>query len=593
MKMIFQRLLFKYSNLKLKQKFLLLLIACIIPVVLVSFYIYVNITNRLVESQLTLAKQGYQQVESFLNYRLDRILLTTYIIAFDSNLNNILKKDTTIYTLNQQTKDINSIKAYLSQFQSANHNNDSLRLYIPNTFSYSMEEKSIFSLDSARDTLWYQNTFKGWGWLTFNPPEFVEDHNSLAVVRPIRNLEHYRHMIGAIRIDIALGEIEQMLSRINLSNGCLSYLTTIDGNLAGTSSHDLLKDLQLNTEYLNRALASNRFIKLYISGKHVWAYANYLENVNLILVTVLPEEELANEFHLIQLYYILALLFLVFFIVIIIILSLNSITRRIRLLVNRMKLVQEGNLNAFMNVKYKDEIGLLMEDFNFMLQRINELVKEQYLLGQELKTAELKALQSQINPHFLYNTLEMIGWLAQKGTPKQVQTMVHTLAQFFRLSLNRGNDVTTIANEMNLVESYLYIQCSRFQKNLNVEIDVKGIEQYSIPKITLQPIVENAIMHGILEKSSKSGTIKIKGKLDKNNMIRLSISDDGVGMTKSQIKKLKSEQHESNASASYGLKNTEMRICLYFCIDEAIRIFSKPGVGTRIIIRIPPVPYNG
>ena len=109
----------------------------------------------------------------------------------------------------------------------------------------------------------------------------------------------------------------------------------------------------------------------------------------------------------------------------------------------------------------------------------------------------------------------------------------------------------------------------------------------------LQPIVENAIIHGILEKDSKSGTVKIKGKLKKNNMIELSIRDDGVGMTKSQIRKLLSTQVESNRTDSYGLRNTEMRICLFFNIDEAIRIVSQPGVGTRVVIHIPPVPYDG
>jgi two-component system sensor histidine kinase YesM len=257
-----------------------------------------------------------------------------------------------------------------------------------------------------------------------------------------------------------------------------------------------------------------------------------------------------------------------------------------------MKLVQEGNLNVKLDTHYHDEIGTLVHDFNFMIERINELMQNQYMLGQELKTAELKALQSQINPHFLYNTLEMLGWMAYKHEPKEIQSMTNSLAQYYRLSLNHGDDITSISNELKLVESYLHIQSTRFRNDLSILIDIKDIGDFAIPKITLQPIVENSILHGILEKDNKSGTIKIKGRLKKDNMIELSIEDDGIGMDKAQISKLMNTKREPSNMGNYGLRNIEMRICLYFNIEKAIRIISKPGVGTKVLINFPPKPYN-
>lgn len=582
-----------YRNLKLKQKYILLLVAWMIPVILISFFIYLNITDRLIDSQLTLARQGYQQVESFLNYRIEHIFLASSIIALDANLNDILTQDPDTYSLNQQIKDLSTIKSYLGQFQSnSNPNFDTLRLYVPGSFKYANEDKLLFSLDEAKDTLWYKNTFKGWGWVTCNPPAYMENRNTISIIRPIRDLEHHMHLVGAVRMDISLYEIEQILARINVSQGCLSYMVTTDGHLAGASYYGLLDSLRLDDQDLEKALAAqNSFVRVNIQGEKVWAYANYLDNVDLILVTVLPERELAEGIHLIQLYYVTALSLLVLMMTFIIIPALNSITGRIKQLVNRMKLVQKGNLNASMKAGCQDEIGLLVDDFNFMLERIDELMKQQYMLGQDLNAAELKALQSQINPHFLYNTLEMIGWMAYKGNPREVQAMVNTLAQFFRLSLNHGNDITSIANEIKLMESYLYIQCTRFQNDLKVEVDAKDVEEYAIPKITLQPIVENAILHGILEKESKAGTVKIRGRLKKNDVIELSIEDDGIGMTQEQIDKMMSKQSRPDKADSYGLKNIEMRICLFFSIDEAIRIESRPGEGTRITITIPTVPY--
>ena len=591
MKKIIKKIAIKYANLKLTQKFLLLLAAWIIPVSFLSIYIYQNITEKLVESQLVLAKQNYQQVESFLNYRFERMMLTSNIIALDSNLNDILIKNPGSYALNEQTKDLASIRSFLNQFQSSS-NHDTLRLYVPGEFSYSNEGKLVFSLDDAENTLWYQNTFQGWGWLTLNPPQLITDSNSIAVVKPIRDLEHYTNMVGAIRIDIQFDEIEKMLSRINITQGCLSYLVTTDGIFSGASSYNVFDYLILDSDDIERVLQSkDSFIRFEIGNEKVWSHARVIDNTELILVSVIPEKEILSQINSIQSYYIIALIALLLMIIMLMIPTINSITGRIKQLVQKMKLVEEGNLSANLTPRYHDEIGLLMDDFNFMLEKIVELMKQQYLMGQELKSAELKALQSQINPHFLYNTLEMIGWLAQKGTPEEIKLLVNKLARFYRLSLNHGNDITTIENELKLVESYMYIQCMRFRNEIKLEVNIKGLEKYSIPKITLQPIVENAIIHGILEKNDKSGTIKITGKLTEKDIIELTVEDDGIGIPKKEIKKILSGQYSFSDGSNYGISNIEKRICLFFNISKSLEMKSSEGHGTKVTLRIPPVPY--
>ena len=401
-----------------------------------------------------------------------------------------------------------------------------------------------------------------------------------------------RDLSVRVRIDIATKELDEILTRINLTEGCLSYLSFRNGDLASTSSNALWDSLKLSEENLERALSSeNRFVMFNVNGEKVWAYASYLDSSDLMLVSVLPDKELISGIRLIQYNYIYGLAFLLLLIIAFFTPSINSLTRRIKELVDNMKLVQEGNLNVKMKTWYRDEIGMLAYDFNYMIERVVVLMKEQYQLGQDLKTAELKALQAQINPHFLYNTLEMIGWMAYRSDPGEIQSMTISLAQFYRFSLNHGNDITSISNELMLVESYLHIQTTRFRNELSVQIDTSEIDGFAIPKITLQPIVENAIMHGILEKDSKSGTIKIKGRLRRNNMIMLSIKDDGIGMTPAQSRKLMTMQSDPNRMDGYGLHSIETRICLFFNIEKAIRIVSKPGVGTNVIISIPAIPY--
>lgn len=589
---ICNKLLRYFSNMQLIKKFwILFIVAWILPMVFSSYYIYKKITYNSIESQIELARQGHQQVKSFLDYRLERIVLTCRTIAMDSKVNEILAKDIKYCTTSQQLKDLSTLRVYLEQFQSVQNKFDILRLYVLGDRIYANENKLVFNLDAVRDTVWYKKTFSEWGWTTYNPPNFMEIPNVVSVVQPIRDFNNYTRKIGAVRIDIPLGEIENMLKRASINNSSLTYMVTQDGILIAASSSQLFSIYKLDKKYLDKAISSNSsFIPIWDKGRKLWVCADNILDTGWILVTVLPEIELIKSINSMQLQYIIAFVLLFLLVVSINVPAINYITKRIELLVEQMKQVQEGNLSVHIEVKNHDEIGQLAENFNFMIDRIEELMEEQYIIGQELITAELKALQSQINPHFLHNTLETIGWLALEGNIQEVHSMVKKMAQFYRLSLSRGDDVVSIAEELELVKSYMYIQNVRFQNRIQLLIDVpEFIQQYSIPKITLQPLVENAIIHGILEKDSKSGCIQIVGRLDCNGMIELSVIDDGVGMDADKLEKLKNGDLLSSEGSSYGLSNINKRICLMFGIRQGLFFQSQRDVGTIVTLRIPPV----
>ncbi len=207
-----------------------------------------------------------------------------------------------------------------------------------------------------------------------------------------------------------------------------------------------------------------------------------------------------------------------------------TITKRIHFLCGYMQQTKDGILKEVPDIIYKDEIGTLYENYNFMITRIHTLLHENYQMGRELKSAEYKALQSQINPHFLYNTLDMISWLSYQKKPEQISSVVYSLANFYKLSLNKGKYIVPISDEISHVTYYMKIQDLRFSGEIRFLTDIDPvILQYSIPKITLQPIVENALFHGILEKKSKSGQIIIHGILAEDNVL-LIVEDDGVGI---------------------------------------------------------------
>ncbi len=208
----------------------------------------------------------------------------------------------------------------------------------------------------------------------------------------------------------------------------------------------------------------------------------------------------------------------------------------------------------------------------------------------QLRKAEFELLQAQINPHFLYNTLDAIVWSAEAGNQKQVVSMVGSLSDFFRSSLNKGKEIVTIREDLQHVRSYLEIQQIRYQDILSYEIDVpEEIFDYTVPKITVQPVVENALYHGIKNKRGGGKVIVTGGDL--GDFIQLTVKDDGIGMSQERLKEIRDslakEKPEDNTI--YGLFNINARIKLSFGEEYGIGIDSTEGVGTIVNIRLPKI----
>ena len=222
------------------------------------------------------------------------------------------------------------------------------------------------------------------------------------------------------------------------------------------------------------------------------------------------------------------------------------------------------------------------------MEKINELLEQVKTEQVRLRRAEFELLQSQINPHFLYNTLDAIVWLAEAGEQKKVVSMVGSLSDFFRISLNQGQDILDVREELQHVRSYLEIQQMRYQDILQYEICVPE-ELYSsrIPKITLQPLVENALYHGIKNKRGK-GMIRIDGEMEDSDCI-LRITDNGRGMTPERLGQVREGIRNRNACETeiYGLYNVNERIRLNFGEKYGITITSTYGEGTCVTVRLP------
>lgn len=257
------------------------------------------------------------------------------------------------------------------------------------------------------------------------------------------------------------------------------------------------------------------------------------------MVTVLPAGPLITQSNMIMVQYILMYLaFLVLALILAHYMS-RSITNRISSVIHQMSKVRKGSLSPMESPVYHDEIGDLIDTYNYMTRKMDQLMADQAKAAEELRIAEFHSLQAQINPHFLYNTMDMINWLAQQGRTDDVSTAVQSLSRFY--------------------------------------------------KLTLQPLIENAVLHGILEKDDKTGTIVLTGWIEDTSIVLL-ISDDGVGIPSEKLSAILSGNGNSTSGGTnIAVYNTHRRLQILYGPDYGLTYSSTPGSGTEVEIRIPAI----
>lgn len=250
-----------------------------------------------------------------------------------------------------------------------------------------------------------------------------------------------------------------------------------------------------------------------------------------------------------------------------------------------------GDFNQKIEINTEDEIGEVAVCFNKMVEDIRTLIEENYIITLKEKESELIALQAQINPHFLYNTLDSFYWKANEDGNEELADNIIALSQLFRLVLNQGKSEITVENEVELVSRYLQIQRMRFANRLEYSVKIEeSIRKEKIPKLIVQPFVENAVVHGF-ENVSTACRIEVTGKLIEN-VIYFEIVDTGIGMSQNQIDAIWNGEYESNDYARqrigrYAIKNIKERLELKYQDDFTLHIESSVGKGTRVILCIP------
>ena len=425
------------------------------------------------------------------------------------------------------------------------------------------------------------------------------DSEIVSVVRAILDTDT-QEVLGVALLDLKLRVIAEAAKDVRL--GRTGYLRVIDDNGDSIYSPAEPLVLELPPEWFNQK-ASGSFSKTINGDKLQFIYSKS-SFTDWTTIGVFPMRDSLLEVREIQFYIISFMFLLCLFGVTASYFLSHSISRPIIQLTSFMQKAESGDLlNRYIGERH-DEVGMLGRSFNRMLTEINKLLSLTEKQEKLKREAELRSLQAHIRPHFLYNTLDTIHWMARKRGAEDVAELVESLSRLFRLGLSKGSDSITLAEELEHVESYLKIQKTRYRDKLNYSFTIdSSITHYSVLKLILQPLVENAIYHGIKERRG-SGHIAIEAEIVGDKIV-LRVSDDGIGMTEDTLKKIRAsldavghsivENEDTSLGGKqhgYGLLNVHERIRLTFGNDYGLTIESKYGEGTTATLVHPLLTLN-
>jgi two-component system, sensor histidine kinase YesM len=386
---------------------------------------------------------------------------------------------------------------------------------------------------------------------------------------------------GVILIDLKLEILEKVIKGVTLGKSGFLYLMDANGNVVYTPVNDVV--YRVNSEWLHTT--SNNLVKR-ILGKRFQILVSESKYTGWKTVGVFSLNDTLQEVTKVRNYsFVIGLVTLLLGIAAAILFT-NSIVKPIAKLRLLMKKAEEGDLNVTFDSRSQDEVAQLGSSFNNMISEIRNLVDMVYKEQKSKREAELRVLQEQIKPHFLYNTLDTIQWMAQEDKPDEIVKMIAALTNLFRIGLNKGKEMIRVKEEIEHIRSYLFIQKARYEDKLAYDIYFdEDIEDLLVLKLILQPLVENAIYHGIKARRG-TGKIIITAKR-KEHLIVFSVSDNGVGISPGRLEQLKDLFDDGiplKDKSGYGSFNINERMKLTFGQEYGLHMTSTEGEGTTVEI---------
>lgn len=565
---------------KLSQKlFLLFLAVGILPVTVIFGFTLYRIVQKNSEMMRYVMDKNFDRVEQMMDNIQERIIRIGSLITVSDEAGTALRM-VEEESLIQELKKFDELSEYTYQLEFSS-DDISILYYIPeeflisesgNTCYRSMEDLKQWNIDVSDSP----DTTQDYWRVIEEKNRYGQKKKYLANFRMIWNTEQYSQLLGVAGVMIPVDVVENNMS--GLMDQQTMYLLNEENEI-------LLSSDDKRTSPENQLSETGISLNTNTEGGEWIIRKNELNNGKMLLLSVVPRKVLAQGCGKIIREMLLFYLTICCLAYVLLRLGTRPFLMRIHKLDTTMEAVDQGILKPVETVEYGDELGKLIVRYNKMVQQIQCLIQEQYVLGKAKSEAELYALQTQISPHFLYNTLDMMNWMAVKGETDKIRSVLSSMSRFYRMVLSRGDYIITIEEEIRMCQSYMEIQMMRKKEKLQFLLDVdEQVYPYLIPKITLQPLLENAVSHGIDEKNGGDGTVKLSGYIEDDRIV-LRIQDDGAGMNPESMKQMYAEDDREH----YGLKNVKTRLMIFYDNQAQLLCDSAPGIGTVITLKIPKI----
>lgn len=563
-----KKLLHWFNGIKLRYKLAIFYsLFCFLPVMLLFWLSFLQMRS-IIDDKGKMNLQSYlQQSVSSMDRTLDGYNSLSDYIAFDRTLAEVFSMEygTPYEQYEQLTQKVDPILRTASYFHGGMQQ---ITIYTDNGMV--KHDTTVAPVSEIEETDWYQKTLEhpGLNWFVNYQEKTLFSARKLA-------FSGAREGVNILYMDVDYQKLFTPYAETLISE-CGLYITDQDGKLVFEESRFSGKNQNYDLTYSEFLEQRDRGSTDYIilceqsntTGWTVWLY----QPVGLAGEAMRPIGVMAG----------VTILICIFVAVLAYFITSGMVSSRIERLTHFMQKVQEGSMDMQMESDDRDEIGMLYRGFGSMMKRIRTLINEVYLSKITQKEAELKALQAQINPHFLYNTLSLINWKALAAGEEDISRMTLALSTFYRTALNRGRNVLQVETELSNTRAYLEIQSMLHDGNFDYEIEAQTeILQCESLNLILQPLVENAIHHGIEEKTDGRGKITVRGWKE-DNCVWFMVEDNGVGMEQEVADKILTME-----SKGYGVRNVNERIRLCYGEKYAMKVESVVGKGTKMTIHFP------
>ncbi|QGQ98184.1 sensor histidine kinase [Paenibacillus psychroresistens] len=584
------------KHMGLREKLLLFFTLFILaPIITAGIFIYIS-SEQYVEERIH--KETLQTL-SLLNQNVNRLLA-----GYESQLNYVYDHEDIIKQLAEErgasSMPDDSINRYLRDSVRGKDDIESIYLFPlnkPSFYFYDNKGSGLFkemydqnldwkrSLDAhAKGVIWFP-TYR------MLPNQYYTANSYYFMVGlQIRNVFDVLQPIGSVMMNLKIGALDHIAEDIRASNNGFLLIADASGNVIWHHNPDSMgENIQQTAFFQNVQKHKANFNSQELNGKQYKISYVQSEYNQWYYISFVPYVDILAETAYLKKFIVLTVVISGFIFLLLAGLTTIYIAKPLRRMVLAMKNINKDNLQIQFNPDSRDEIGVLQHAYNNMNNKIVRLVEEVRMVTLKEKEAELRAIRAQINPHFVYNTLDTINWMAIEKQENDISSMITSLSDIMRYAIKPGETTATIEEELIWVKNYLYVQKTRYEDRFNVSFEVdERVLKCWIPRLLLQPYMENAILHG-LEDVEEGGEIAVVIRLnEEESMIVFEIRDNGKGMDEATLQHVRERRSES-----IGIYNMDDRLKLEFGAGFGVSIESIAGTGTRVAIIVPYVKTQG